>query len=330
MFVFLKKKLNRYIIISIMLVFTIPFLSLYFTFRHTLESDYIQNSYKTHKQITQLLNIKISQIESSIDMYIFRSRPDKMFLNENHTTSDSDFKTLHIFSPAIDYVAIYDSNMKLISYDSFSPISDFTDLLKSDSMQQSLLTKEKFWTNKYFSFARQLYWIYTAPIFSNDNFVGYISVMIRNSFFEEFFEDFNNDYCAYNSFYLYSETGKEACINEILLKEKNLNDTIITSAVYENHNQQDYKSIRISAYPLETPDMHLICILRNNFPLKLSNIFLLWLAVAWIILTCLCIIFTSKISNQFINDLRALSKKVKNYTNSKQEEEKNDRNYDCR
>ena len=330
MFSFLKKKFNLYMIIATVLVITVPFISLYAFFYHSLEQDYIENSYNSQRQITRLLDTKLTQIQNSIDMYIFRTKLGSTLPREN--TVNVNFTTLKTYAPEVDYSIIYGADMSLRYYNSYSAVNIFNNILDTGELQQRLAGKEKFWQCTYYTNSannKTLIWIYTAPIYSNDVHTGYISVMIPNRFFLNFFEDYKNEYGSYNSFYLYSDTASSYCINEMLLSEHKLTADDIYSALDGKPAQKKYKHMTVSAYPLSVKEMHLICILRTKYPASLSHILLSWIVIAWIVLVTLCIFSATKITSCFIGDLQNFKSKINDYTDQKEKEQKNDQDNDC-
>ncbi len=333
MFGFLRKKLNRYIIVTIMSIITISFLSLYAVFRYSLENDYIEKQENVHKQIARLLDMRITQIENSIDMYIFKTQLGSNLLDDKSLNATADFKTLKTYSPDVSYAMIYDTEMKLRYYSSSVPLTDFDTVLITDETRKIPSKSGSFWQcgyiRKTFSPDSIVFsWIYTTPIYCRETLAGYISVAIFDQCFIDFFDDFRNDYCVSDSFYLSSEKGKQNCIKQILSKENKLDESNLYSVLNNEHTETN-RPAKISAYPLSPDGMRLICVLRNSYPKNLSDILLKWILSAWILLMVLCVFSSFKVTEHFIDDLNNLTLKVKNYTNSKQKEQTHDQDNDC-
>ena len=330
MFLFLKKKFRLYITVIIMIAVTIPFASLYITFRSTLEKDYSENSEKSHKQISHILDLQISQIENSINMYAFKYRLAETLASAKHPEiSSSDLKNIMIYCPDISYVSILDKNKNIISYSSSVINSLLSDIIKDPQYDKYFNEKDgKWFITKYHILTKnsEYSWIYIMPISGSDSsHVGYVCVVISEEFFSDFFERFSNDYCRYNSFYLYSTESSDTSSEAIIANSGQLTESDIASAInntYDNSN----KNIKLSSYQLSDSSLKIISVLRYNYITSIIKSLLILLITIWVILLLLCIFLSAKLTNIFIVDLQQLTLKVDKYISSKKGtgEENND------
>ncbi|MBO5059940.1 MAG: cache domain-containing protein [Clostridia bacterium] len=325
MFLFLKKKFRFYITVIIMIAVTIPFASLYLTFRTTLENDYAENSAKSHKQISRIFDLQISQIENSINMYVFKYRLSEALSTTSHVEiSNSDLKNIMLYCPDISYVSLLDKNKSILYYSS-SVITDFLSDLVNNPENDKYFNSEggKWFITKYHIFSKnsEYSWVYIMPISdASSSHLGYICVLLSEEVFSDFFNRFSNDYCRYNSFYLYSQDSHATSSEAILSHSGNLSETDIISAV-NNSAENKGRKIQLSSYPLSDSNLKIISVLRYNYIASILRNLLILLIAIWGILLLLCIALSSKITDIFIADLQNLTKKVDNYIISKKEAE---------
>ena len=330
MFPELKKNFIRRITAIIVMIITIPFIALYFSFKISLDKDYAENSKKFHRQIAQTLNMKLSQIENSVNLYIFKYQLKDVFNRASvHEFSVNDLKNIQNYCPDVSDAFIFDTAGSIKYYNNGYVLPDFYRLLSNDSYRSYFFSDTPVWCTFDFDESRESYWIYTVPIvFDEDIPAMYISVLIRSETLNELFNNQNTEYCRNDLFYLYTEQSRDVILRRIqddagIKTNVNLINSITnSSSVKDGH-------ITISSYPVHLDSMRLIVISEGGYIMR--GFFLLLLGI-WGILLVICFFITTKIINQFIFDLQKFCLKVKNYTISKKLPSEgvnyNDKDYD--
>lgn len=317
MFSALQNKFQKLIII-IMLLVSIPFIALYFSFQHILTNDYRGNSEKFRPQIAQTLNLKLSQIEDSVNLYIFKYHlADVLTAYPSHNFLNNDLKNLLNYCPDADCAFIFDTAGNIKYYNNGSLFHNFVQVFSDNNYSSYFFSSETIWLNIDFTEQRKNYWICTMPIYSNQNIpAGYISVLIENQKFINFFSALNTDYCQNDLFYLYSDHSSDFLLKNIQTSAKLTSADKLLEAISSNRSVQCKKSI-ISVFPLNSDSLKLVSISKKDYINNILRKFLLLLIGIWLVLFFICCYVSAKITNQFIFDLQKLSKKVNMYTNSK-------------
>ncbi|MBP3360300.1 MAG: cache domain-containing protein [Clostridia bacterium] len=289
MFFALQRNFKFRIAVAIMSVITIPFVSLYVSFKILLTGDYSANSEKFHRQMAQTADIKLTQIENSVRMYAFKYHLGNAAAG-NISFSNNDLKNAANYCPDISSSLVFDNGGTPRYYNSNHALTTFNRLVSDSVFRRYLLSKEAVWFSAYTpdEFGRKkLFWFYNTPIYSEKNIqTGYFTVLINNEKFNTFFKVPNTDYCRNDSFFLYSENG-----------DKSISD----------------KS-KASIYPLSPKHMSLAVSSTGSYINGIMFKLFLLLAVIWAVLLVVCIFLSSKITNIFVFDLRKLCKKINAYT----------------
>lgn len=318
MFSALQNKLKRFIIIIIMLLITIPFIALYFSFQHTLAQDYKENSEKFHHQIAQTLNLKLSQIEDSVNLYIFKYHlADVLSVYPSHNFFNNDLKNLPSYCPDASCAFVFDASGNIKYFNRGNLSYDFAQLLSNNSYRPYLFPGKPVWFNIDLTEQRDSYWIYTMPICNDQNIpTGYISILIENQRFNNFFNNLNTDYCQNDLFYLYSEHSRNLLLKNVQITAK-LDSADELSDAISSDNSVKYEKTTISVFPLNSDALKLISISKKDHINTILRNFLFLLLGIWVVLFVICIYASSKITNQFIFDLQKFYKKINTYTKSK-------------
>ncbi len=333
MFSLLKKKFKISITLIIMILLLIPIIFLYTSFKISLEHDYDKNSEKFHSQMSQIFDMKISHIENSVNMFIFKYQLGNVLTY----TGDSNFSNnmllnISSYCPDISYACIFDKDSN-IRYMNNSVLSKcFTETIKNGSVDY--FSKKSTWRSMYLEEkynTKKLYWIYICPISSSDGDIcGYAASFIENNSFADIFEQFNTDYCLNNSFYICSNRENDTNLAEILSGFHKKDASAIKNAVMSG-GSLDVGKKKLRSYNLKPGELRFVTIYKNDYILSILKEFLLILAVAWIIMLFASLFISSEITNQFVGDLENLCVKVNNFTKSKKNGgQENDKSYDCR
>ena len=318
MFSKLKKKFICRITAIILLIITIPFIVLYASFKFSLENDYTENSEKFHRQIAQTLNRKLSQIEDSVNLYIFKYQLENAFKNSSEQYfSVNDLKNLPNYCPDVSSAFIIDTFGNIKYYNSGDILSDFHRLLSDNSYHSCFFSNTPTWFFADFTEINNAYWICTMPInFENNTPVGYISVLIESQKLNKFFHDINIEYCQNDLFYLYSKRSRELLLPKIQNNAGIKTNARLLESIASGNSAKDGNTT-ISSYPLSSDSMQLISVSKKDYIAHTMRSLVLPLFGIWCALLPLCFFLSSKITNQFIFDLQKLCSKVKNYTTSK-------------
>ncbi len=318
MFSALQNKFKKFIIIIIMLLITIPFIALSLSFQMTIKQNYTENSQKFHHQMAQTLNLKLSQIEDSVNLYVFKYHLANVLIGSpNHSFSHNDLNNLPNYCPDASCAFVFDTAGNIKYCNKGNLLRDFERLFSDDSYHPYFFSEKPVWFSIEFTAQNNCYWIYTMPIYNEQKIpVGHISILIEDQKFNNFFNNLNTDYCQNDLFYLYSDRSRNLLLKNIQAAAKLDSSAELWSAI-QSSSQVKYKKASISVFQLSSDSLKLVSISKkdhiNNI---LRNFFLLLLGI-WFVLLLICIYASTKITNQFIFDLQRLHKKINTYIKSK-------------
>lgn len=318
MFITLQNKFKRLITIIILLIIAISFIALYFSFQFTLEQNYTENSRKFHRQIAQTLNLKLSQIENSVNLYIFKYHlPNVLDDSPSYQFFNNDLKNLSNYCPDVSCAFVFDAAGTIKYFNNGTLSYEFARLLSDNRNHTFFFSDKPVWFSTNFTGLSDSYWICTIPICGSQNSpAGYISILIENHKFSSFFSTLNTDYCQHDLFYLYSDHSSGLLLKNIQTSAK-LDSTDELAAVASSNRTIQYKESTISVFPLSSDSLKLISISKKDYINSILRKFLLLLIGIWLVLFFICSYVSAKITNQFIFDLQKLCKKINTYTKSK-------------
>lgn len=320
MFSDLKRSFKLRITATAMLLITVPFVVLYFCFSFSLENDYNSTSQKFHRQIAQTTDLKLTQIEGYMQLYIFKYHlGDILSKSPSYNFSNNDLNTLSYYSSDIYASFISDNNGNVKYYNNGALNISFEKFLSENFSNPQIFSEKALWLNQDFD-NLGVFWICTMPIyFMQDTKVGYISILIDSKRIVQFLNTLNTNYSRNDLFYLYSTKSNQSVLHEIQQNAHLKDDNSLLNVIESNHDVSSKKG-NISAYPLSADSMMFICVSKKDYINNIMHKFLLLLIGCWLVLFLICAFLSNKITNQFIFDLQKLCKKIKTYIKTLQKE----------